>query len=392
MTKSVLDAVREVVDQQLPVFERRMLSGEPFADLVPELDALRATVRGTSAWVGFLPAEAGGGAHTLPEFAHLAEAMGRSPLGHYVFNCQAPDAGNMELLLHAGTPAQQERWLRPLVAGDIRSCFTMTEPGRAGSNPVWMDTQARREGGDWVITGHKWFATGAEGSDLAVCMAITDPDGPPHARASLFLVPTDTPGWQILRNLPVMGESGSGWASHAEVHYDEVRVPASALLGEVGQGFALAQTRLGPGRIHHCMRWIGIAERVIELTARQLLDRELGPGDPLATRQAQTHALAHSRIAVEASRSLVLDVAAGIHRDGTRTHRTRVAAIKVLVANMLQSVLDRAIQAHGGAGLLDEGPIAWWYRHERAARIYDGPDEAHLDLIARHELRRHREP
>jgi alkylation response protein AidB-like acyl-CoA dehydrogenase len=316
----------------------------------------------------------------------VSEVLGRTPFGHYVCNCQAPDVGNMELLLHAGTPAQQAAWLGPLTRGAIRSCFAMTEPEHAGSNPTWLSTRADRDGDDYVITGHKWFTTGADGAALAIVMAVTDPEAAPHARASQFLVPLPAPGVTLVRNIPVMGEAGGGWASHGELRFDAVRVPASHRLGDEGTGFALAQERLGPGRIHHCMRWIGVGERAFELMCRRALARELSPGRPLAEQQQVQAWIADSRIALHAARLMVLDAAARMAREGQRAAREEVAYIKVFVANVLQDVLDRAIQVHGALGVTDDTPLAWWYRHERAARIYDGPDEVHRTLIARRAL------
>jgi alkylation response protein AidB-like acyl-CoA dehydrogenase len=259
----------------------------------------------------------------------------------------------------------------------------MTEPEHAGSNPVMLSTIAVRDGDDFVITGHKWFTSSADGAAFAVVMAVTDPDATArHARASQIIVPIPAPGYQLVRNISVMGDVGGGWASHAEVQFDRVRVPASNLLGPQGAGFALAQERLGPGRIHHCMRWIGICERAFDLMCRRAVARELAPGDALANRQAVQFWIAESRLEIHASRLMVLDAAARIVREGQEA-----AYIKVFVANTLQRVLDRAIQAHGALGMTDDTPLAWWYRHERAARIYDGADEVHKTVIARRALK-----
>ena len=336
-----------------------------------------------------LPEAWGGGRLSLLELAHVGEELGRSPLGHYVFNCQAPDAGNMELLLQHGTPGQQERWLRPLARGEVRSCFGMTEPNFAGSNPVWLGTTARREGDDYVLDGRKWFTSSAEGAAFCVVMAVTDPAAAPHARASMIVVPTDADGFAIVRNLPVMGEAGEGWMSHAEVRLDGVRVPVANRIGGEGDGFTLAQERLGPGRIHHCMRWIGICERAFDLMCRRAAGRELSPGDPLGTRQIVHAWIAESRAAIDAARLMVLHAAWRIDREGARAARDEVSVIKFQVAGVLQDVLDRAIQVHGGYGLLDELPLAFWWRHERAARIYDGPDEVHKTSVARRILARY---
>jgi alkylation response protein AidB-like acyl-CoA dehydrogenase len=292
----------------------------------------------------------------------------------------------MELLHMFGTPEQQQTWLHPLAHGAIRSCFAMTEPDLAGSNPTQLATRAERDGDEYVISGHKWFTSSADGASFAVVMAVTNPDAEPHARASQIIVPLPTPGFTLVRNISVMGETGGGWASHAEVTFENVRVPVSNRLGAEGAGFALAQERLGPGRIHHCMRWIGVCERVFDLMCRRAVSRELSPGDPLANKQAVQFWIADSRIEIHAARLMVLDAAARISRDGQRAARAEIAYIKVFVANVLQRVLDRALQAHGALGMTDDTPIAWWYRHERAARIYDGADEVHKSVIARRAL------
>jgi alkylation response protein AidB-like acyl-CoA dehydrogenase len=296
----------------------------------------------------------------------------------------------MELLLHHGSPGQRERWLRPLVAGELRSCFALTEPDFPGSNPVWLGTAARRDGDGWVLDGRKWFASSADGAAFAVVAAVTDPEAErPHARASLFLVPTDTPGFEVVQNLPVMGERGAGWMSHAEVRLSGVRVPADSLVGRRGAGFALAQERLGPGRIHHCMRWIGICERAFDLLCGRAATRRLAPGEALGERQLAQAWIAESRAEIDAARLLVLATAWRIDREGARAARDEVSLIKFHVAGVLQAVLDRAIQAHGALGLTDATPLAYWWRHERGARIYDGPDEVHKTAVARRILARY---
>ncbi|MCL4236270.1 MAG: acyl-CoA dehydrogenase family protein, partial [Deltaproteobacteria bacterium] len=266
-----------------------------FRESLPSLSAAREKAKQTGLWAAFIPAELGGGGLSLVEFAHMSEELGRSPLGHYIFNCQAPDVGNMEILIEHGTPEQKERFLLPLIRGEIRSCFTMTEPEFAGSNPVWMGTTAIKDGEDWVIRGHKWFATAADGATFAVCMAVTNPDAETYGRASMILVPTDTPGFELVGNLSIMGERGSDWASHAEISYQGARVPLANILGSEGMGFVIAQQRLGPGRIHHCMRWIGICERALDILCRHAATRELAPGKPLGTRQMVQQWIAESR-------------------------------------------------------------------------------------------------
>jgi len=303
-------------------------------------------------------------------------------------HCQAPDVGNMEILHEFGTAEQKRTWLEPLAAGRIRSCFSMTEPAMPGSNPAWMATRARLDGDSWVIDGRKWFTTAAEGARIAIVMAVTDPEAQNvYTRASQIIVPMDTPGVRLLRNIPVMGEAGGGWASHGEIAYEDVRVPRANLLGDQGAGFVIAQARLGPGRIHHCMRWIGICQRAFDLLCERAVSREMSPGRPLGLKGTIQQWIAESRAEIDAARLLVLHAAWRIDRDGAHAARDDISMIKFVVANTLFRVLDRAIQAHGALGITDDTPLAWWFRHERGARIYDGPDEVHQAAVARHILR-----
>jgi alkylation response protein AidB-like acyl-CoA dehydrogenase len=334
-------------------------------------------------WTPHLPVADGGLELTLTEFGMVSEELGRSPLGHYVFNCQAPDIGNMELLHQFATPEQKHTFLEPLMRGEIRSCFAMTEPEFAGSNPVNMATTAVREGDKYVVSGHKWFTSSADGSAFAVTMAVTNPAEAPHKRASMIIVPTNTPGFHLVRNIKIMGDEGDSYASHAEVRFENCRVPASYLLGKEGAGFALAQHRLGPGRIHHCMRFIGICERALDLMCRYAVARELSPGKPLASKQIIQTWIAESRAEIDAARYMVLHTADGIDKNGAQAMKESISTIKFFVANVLQHVLDRAIQTHGALGITDDTVLAYWYRHERAARIYDGPDEVHKTVLAR---------
>ena len=387
-TRALARAARDFVAADvLPVERAFLAAGWPAVE--PALPHLRERAAAAGLLVPHLPAEYGGGGLSLVEFAAVGEELGRSILGHLAANCQAPDAGNMEVLLRHGTEAQRERWLAPLAAGRVRSCFAMTEPERAGSNPTWLGTTARRTESGYLLDGHKWFTSGADGAAFAVVMAVTDPAAPLHRRASLLLVPTDAPGFQLVRNLPVMGEAGAGWASHAEVRFAGVRVPLEDRLGEEGAGFALAQERLGPGRIHHCMRWIGICERAFDLMCARAVARELAPGEPLAGRQAVELWVAESRAEIDAARLLVLKAAWRIDREGAAAARDDVSLIKFQVAGVLGRVLDRAIQVHGALGLTDETPLAFWWRHERGARIYDGPDEVHKSAVAKRILKRY---
>ncbi|HZJ48192.1 MAG TPA: acyl-CoA dehydrogenase family protein [Acidimicrobiia bacterium] len=383
---AILEVVRNFIDREVIPVESGFLA-EGFVGVLPKLQELRGKVKEMGMWVPHLATEVGGPGLSLVEFAQVSEELGRTPLGHFVFNAQAPDVGNMELLLGHGSDTQKQEWLVPLIDGEIRSCFSMTEPGRAGSNPTWLATTAAKDGDDYVVNGDKWFTSAADGAAFTIVMAVTNPEAPErHRRASMIIVPTETPGFDLVRNTSVMGEVGSGWASHAEVAFNNCRVPLGNRIGPEGAGFALAQERLGPGRIHHCMRWVGICERAIEIMCRHAVDRELAPGKPLASRQVVQHWIADSRAEVNAARLIVLDAASKIERLGTRGARTEISAIKFYVANTLGRVLDRALQTLGGMGMTDYTPIAFWYRHERAARIYDGADEVHRNLVARTEL------
>jgi acyl-CoA dehydrogenase len=385
--KTIRGVVRAFLEKEVLPLEPA-LRREGFAALKARLERARQRARDTGLWAAFVPEAHGGAGLSLTEYAHMSEELGRSPVGHYLFNCQAPDVGNMEILMQYGTDEQKERFLRPLVRGEIRSCFTMTEPEFAGSNPVWLGTTARKDGGEWVIRGHKWFATGADGASFAICMAVTDAEAESrHARASMIIVPTDTPGFELIGNLSVMGDRGGDWASHGEVSYQDARVPLANLLGGEGMGFLIAQERLGPGRIHHCMRWIGVCERAFDLMCRHAAARELAPGKPLGTRQIVQQWIAESRAEIHAARLMVLHAAWKIETQGVYAAREEISLIKFTVARTMQRVLDRAIQALGGLGMTDDTPLAFWWAHERAARIYDGPDEVHVDAVARRILR-----
>lgn len=377
----LMNTIRDFVEQEIVPMERPFLDNG-FNAIAPQLDALRQKARGLGLWLPQIPPEYGGMGLSLVEHGHVSEALGRTLLGHYVFNCQAPDAGNMEILIEHGTAEQKEKYLVPLLNGEIRSCFSMTEPENPGSNPTWMSTTAVKEGDDYLITGHKWFTTGADGAAFAIVMAITAPDAAKHQRASQLIVPTNAAGFRLVRNTSVMGESGSGWASHAEIMYDGVRVPQTAVLGAEGAGFTIAQNRLGPGRIHHAMRWIGICERAFDLMCDYALRREIAPKRPLANQQTIQNWIAESRAEINAARLLTLDAAHKIDTQGSYAARDDISLLKFYVAGVMGRVLDRAIQTHGAVGMTDELPLAYWFRHERAARIYDGPDEAHKRSVA----------
>jgi len=353
-----------------------------------EADALVATmqdeVRELGLWAPHVPPDAGGSGTGFLDYAYLNEQIGRTVWGQLVFGCQAPDAGNAEILHLFGTPEQKERWLYPLVAGAIRSFFSMTEPEVPGSDPTTLRTRAVRDGDDWVIDGHKWFSSGAEGAAFGIVMAVTAPDAEPHARATQIIVPADADGVEIVRAVPTMGHRGRNWSTHCEVRYTDVRVPVANTLGADGAGFVIAQKRLGPGRIHHVMRWLGQMQRAFELMCAYSLQRE-SFGEPLARKQTVQNWIADSYAEIQACRLLTLDAAHKI--DQGNEARVEISAVKFFAARVLQEVIDRAIQVHGARGLTDETPLAHMAMMARGGRIYDGPDEVHRQVVARRILR-----
>jgi alkylation response protein AidB-like acyl-CoA dehydrogenase len=346
--------------------------------------SLQGKAKAEGLWAPHVPPEAGGSGQGFLAYAHLNEEIGRSTYAQLVFGCQAPDAGNAEILHLFGTHEQKERWLRPLVAGEIRSFFSMTEPEVPGSDPTTLRTTATREADEWVIDGHKWFSSGADGASFGIVMAVTDPDAEPHRRASQILVDVDTPGVEVVRPIPVMGHTGSGWSTHCEVWYRGARVPVANTLGEPGDGFRIAQKRLGPGRIHHVMRWLGQMQRAFELLCSYSLEREAF-GSRLADKQTVQNWIADSAAEIHACRLMTLDAARKI--DEGDEARVEVSVIKFYAARVLHDVIDRAIQVHGARGLTDETPLAEMYAIARAARIYDGPDEVHRMVVSRRILR-----
>ena len=336
-------------------------------------------------WNLFFPDEEYGAGLKNWEYGVLCEIMGRSHIAPRVFNCAAPDTGNMEILAEFGTAEQKKRWLQPMLAGGMRSCFSMTEPEVAGSDPTLLRCRAVRQGDEYVINGHKWFTSGAYGASFAIVMTVTDPDAPPHRRASMIIVPTDTPGFNLIRAVSVMGHAGGG--GHAEIRYEDCRVPITNLLGPEHSGFLIAQARLGPGRIHHCMRCIGVAERALELMCTRANTRYTH-GSPLAEKGVVQNFIADSRMEIDAARWMVLHAAWKIDTVGKKEARQEIAMIKVIVPNMMMAVLDRAIQLYGAAGVSDDFPIARAWRDGRTMRLADGPDEVHRMTIARRELKK----
>ncbi len=383
----LVQVTSEFMRQEVYPLEQEFLNTS-FTEMLPKLAEKRARARAIGLWAPQIPKEYGGQGLSLLDFACIGEELGRSPLGYYIANCQAPDAGNMEILIQHGTEDQKERYLQPLVQGKIRSCFSMTEPGYPGSNPVWMGTTAIKDQDEYVLNGDKWFSTGADGAAFSIVMAVTQPDAPsPYQKASMIIVPTETPGFRRVRNTSIMGSPGSDYDSHGEIQLNNCRVPQSNRLGPEGAGFTIAQERLGPGRIYHCVRWLGICERSFELMCTWAARRCIAPDKPLASREIVQAWVAESRAEIDAARLLVQRTAWKIDRQGAYAARDDISLIKFFVAGVLQRVLDRAIQTHGAMGMTDNLPLAYWYSHERATRIYDGPDEVHKISAARHILK-----
>jgi alkylation response protein AidB-like acyl-CoA dehydrogenase len=386
---TMLAMVRQFMDREVVPLEGEMLFGSPDT-LAAGVAKAQEKVKQMGLWAPNFPVEFGGLGLPLVEHGLLVEQIGRSPLGMTVFGTQAPDAGNIEILHKYGTDEQKEVWMRPLVEGKIRSCFSMTEPETAGSNPTLLATTAVADGDDYVINGQKWFTSSADGSSVAIVMAVTDPGAPPHKRASMILVPTDTPGFNLVRNVSVMGHEGSGHASHGEVIYQGCRVPKTNLLGPEGHGFIIAQDRLGPGRIHHCMRWLGIAARAFDMMCDRANARVIDlDGNTLADRQVIQHWVAELDAEIRGARLQVLHAAWRIDQEGAKAARDEISAIKFVVANTMLKAVDTSIQVHGALGVTDDTVLAQWYRHERAARIYDGADEVHKTSLGRRILRRY---
>jgi len=385
--QTIVDMINEFVEKELIPLEPEFLAKD-FKDLLPILREKQAMVKKMELWAPNFPVECGGMGLSLLEHGLVSEALGRTPLGHYVFWCQAPDAGNVEILHLHGTQEQKQRFLNPLVKGDIRSCFAMTEVDMPGSNPVMLETTAVKDGDDYVINGHKWYTTAADGADFAIVMAVTNPEASTYLQASMILVPTATKGFNRVRNIPVMGHEGSDYSSHAEILFESCRVPQKNLLGPEGQGFVIAQDRLGPGRIHHCMRWLGICQRAFDLLCQRANERVISPsGKTLGSTQTIQNWIAESASELQAARLLTLNSAWQIDNIGAARARDSISMIKFVVANTMNKIVDRALQAHGGLGMTDDTILAYFYRHERAARIYDGADEVHKTSLAKRILK-----
>jgi acyl-CoA dehydrogenase len=373
-----------------PVFEEQILaSDDPWAT-PPIMEELKALARAEGLWNLFLPDTEHGAALTNMQYAPLCEVMGRSPfLAPEVFNCSAPDTGNMELLAQFGTPEQQERWLTPLLEGRTRSAFSMTEPLVASSDATNIATTITRDGDEYVINGRKWFTSGAMSPrcDLLIVMGVSNPDADKHRRQSMILVPPDAPGVDIRRSMHVLGYLDGPHGGHAEVFYDNVRVPASYLLGGEGEGFAIAQARLGPGRIHHAMRAIGVAERALDMMVERTQQR-VAFGKPISDQGVVREWIADARMRIEQARLLVLKTAWLMDTVGKKGARVEISAIKVVTAELASWVVDKAVQSFGAAGVTQDFILAELTAHARILRIVDGPDEVHRETIARRELSR----
>ncbi len=373
-----------------PVYHEQLVaSGQPHFH-PPIMEELKSRARELGLWNLFLPyedAELSAPGLSNSEYAPLAEIMGRSHIAPEACNCAAPDTGNMEVLTLFGTAEQKNRWLRPLLDGDIRSAFAMTEPNVASSDATNIEMRIERVGDEYVLNGRKWWISGTmrERCQILIVMGKTDPGAPSYRQQSMILVARDTPGLKILRNLPVFGYIDQ--EGHAELSFEDVHVPASNLIGNEGDGFLISQARLGPGRIHHCMRAIGAAERALELMCRRASSR-VTFGQPVSDRANVQDWIAQSRVEIEMARLLTLKAAWLMDTVGNKHARTEIAAIKVAAPNVALRVVDRAIQVHGGAGVCDDFPLAMMYAHLRTLRLADGPDEIHNRTIARHELRR----
>jgi acyl-CoA dehydrogenase len=356
-------------------------TGKAYPDILVEI---RGRAKAEGLWNLFMPDSEHGVGLTNWEYGVLCEEMGRSPaVAPMAFNCSAPDTGNTEILAEHGTEEQKRAWLEPLLEGEIRSCFSMTEPEVAGSDPTTLQTRAELDGSEWVINGHKWFTSGAVGASVAIAMVVTDPDAHPYARASMILVPTDAPGFNLIRPVPVMGHDGG--PGHCEIVYEDCRVPEANLLGPRQAGFVIAQDRLGPGRIHHCMRAIGSCERAIEMMCARANSREAF-GSKLADKQFIQDFIALSRMETDQARLLTLNAAWRMDTYGKKEARREISMIKVVAANVVMDVLDRAIQVHGSLGMSDDLPLAGMWRFSRMLKVADGPDEVHKMVIARREL------
>ena len=388
--RRVSDFVRTEIEPVEPEYHRALYAGDTPWTVLPIVEELKAKAREQGLWNLFLPDTEHGAGLSNAEYAPLAEQMGRSHLAPEIFNCNAPDTGNAEVLVQYGTPEQQEQWLAPLLRGEIRSAFSMTEPGVASSDATNMEATAIVKGDEIVLNGRKWWSTGVGHPNcrFAIFMGLTDPEADRHRRHSMVLVPMDADGVKVERMLSVFGHRDEPYG-HGEVSFTDVRLPLSSVIAGPGRGFEIAQGRLGPGRIHHCMRLIGLAERSLELACRRATER-VAFGKPLANLGGNRERIAKARIGINQARLLVLHTAWLLDTKGLAGARSEVSQIKVAVPNMALEVIDMAIQLHGGAGLSDDFPLAAAYSGARSLRLADGPDEVHMNLVAKIELAAYR--
>jgi acyl-CoA dehydrogenase len=388
-----LDWMRDFVRQEIWPLET-IIDDLGVTGLERAILPLQEQVKDNELWAAHLDPDLGGQGFGQVKLGLMHEILGTSPFAPVVFGCQAPDSGNSEILALAGSPDQKERWLQPLLDGEVRSAFAMTEPHTAGSDPTLLETSATLEGGEWVINGRKWFTTNASVADFLIVMVVTDPEAHKYARASMIIVPVDTPGVHILRDVPTMEhpqEEFGRYGGHAEIVFDKVRVPEQNLLGARQAGFLIAQQRLGPGRIHHCMRWLGVSQRAFEMLCERAVSR-YAHGSLLAEKQTIQNWVADSAAEMQAARLMTLQAAWKMDTQGASAARQDIALIKFYGAKVLHDVVDRSLQAHGSLGFSTDLPLEQMYRFARAARIYDGPDEVHRQSVARQILRGYEPP
>jgi acyl-CoA dehydrogenase len=388
-----LDWMTEFVREEIWPLET-LMDELPFEGILRAMRPLQEQVKERGLWAAHLDAELGGQGFGQVKLGLMHEVLGTSPLAPFAFGNAAPDSGNSEILALAGTPEQKDRYLHPLLAGDLRSAFSMTEPDTAGSDPTQLRTRAERDGDDWVINGHKWFSSNGSIADFLIVMAVTDPDARPHQRASMFVVPVDTPGVNIVRDVATMehpAETFGKYGNHAEIRYEDVRVPAGALLGPQGAGFLIAQQRLYPGRIHHCMRWLGVSKRAFDMLCERATYR-YAAGSVLGEKQTVQNWIADSEAERQAARLMTLHAAWVMDTEGVAAARKDISLIKFYGATVLHNVVDRALQIHGSLGYSTDLPLEAMYRYSRGARFYDGPDEVHRQSVARQILRGYEPP
>ncbi len=384
--QQLLDKAQRFLHNHIIPIEPLLLSHQ-WLELDKVLADLRQQVNNEKMWAPHLPTSLGGLGLQVAQLGQISKVLGQSPLGHYCFGCQAPDAGNAELLHLYATKQIKQQFLEPLAAGTIRSCFAMTEPHMSGSNPTRLTCQAIANEDGWLINGHKWFTTAADGADFTIVMAVTDTSAAKHQQASMLIVPMTTKGVTLKRNISVMGSTGQGYFSHGEVLFENVQVGSENLLGKQGHGFLMAQQRLGPGRIQHCMRWIGIAQRCFDILCKHVKHRQITDTQSLADQPLMQAKIAECYAAIKSTEYLVQATADRIDKDGFDSAKHDISMIKFHTAQMLQTVMDHTVQALGALGVTDDTVVAFFFREERAARIYDGPDEVHKLSLAKQLLK-----